>query len=246
MMSSGQLHKFEDQALHEQIQKLILQHRVLCCWSSWPEPTIIWWQKCYGDVGREHKECWWTCTYHVPNPYTVEKRWCVLSRQQINGLIVFAKEVIELAANGGFRFNICTSNRQELLGLQNSRVRKSTQSNRFKLPKDPVQCTLDVKWNDKEDVFFCASFPKNCIMAIRGVVSLASSIFDQIGPFTCNIAAYIPRFSHGGRLLIELGHSPGRQNSSSSFYGKVDWTGMNPFQRRIIENGRCGWMCWRS
>ena len=100
--------------------------------------------------------------------------------------IVFAKEVIELAAKGGFRLHKCTSNRQEVLdSIQESE--RALKEIDFELPEAPVQRTLGLKWNVREDVFFYACFPKNCIMTKRGVVSLASSIFDPIGfltPFT--------------------------------------------------------------
>ena len=38
----------------------------------------------------------------------------------------------------------------------------------------------------------------------RDVVSLASSIFDPSGPFTCNIAAYIPRFYQESVMKVNL------------------------------------------
>ena len=108
------------------------------------------------------------------------------SLEGIPDTIHFAKEIIELSARGGFRLHKCVSNKQEVLKAIDTSGR-AIQEVDFEQKEAPIQRTLGIRWNIREDSFTFICQPKEVSMTKRRIVSLVSSIFDPIGyisPFT--------------------------------------------------------------
>ena len=114
--------------------------------------------------------------------------------------IKYAADVVELARKGGFRLHKCVSNSREVLETIGT-SEKAVQEVEFDKAEAPIQRTLGVKWNVREDFFLFVCHPKERVMTKRGVVSLVSSIYDPCGfisPFTVRAKFFIQEvWSHG-------------------------------------------------
>ncbi len=106
----------------------------------------------------------------------------------------FATQIIQLARRGGFRLHKCVSNKREVLE-EIDRNEKAVQELDFDKAEAPIQRTLGVRWNVREDFFFFGCQVKGQATPKRGIVSMVSAIFDPCG--------YISPFTIRAKFLIQ-------------------------------------------
>ncbi len=106
----------------------------------------------------------------------------------------FATQIIQLARRGGFRLHKCVSNKREVLE-EIDRNEKAVQELDFDKAEAPIQRTLGVRWNVREDFFFFGCQAKGKATTKRGIVSMVSAIFDPCG--------YISPFTVRAKFLIQ-------------------------------------------
>jgi hypothetical protein len=133
--------------------------------------------------------------------------------------IIFTRETIEISRRGGFRLHKGLSNSLEVLETIPESER-AIQLVDFDKSDSPIQRTLGMKWNVREDCFVFICRPKEVIFTKRGVVSLVSSIFDPIG--------YLSPFTVRAKFIIQ-----------ELWRSKLDWDSPLP---EDLENRWKAWM----
>ncbi|XP_064637847.1 uncharacterized protein LOC135494026 [Lineus longissimus] len=104
----------------------------------------------------------------------------IKSIEGIPPAIRLTREVVDLAAKGGFRLHKWMSNAKEVLAALNV-TELAVQALDFDQADLPCQRTLGMQWYIQEDAFTFSCEPKDTPLTNRGLVSTMCSVFYPCG-----------------------------------------------------------------